>query len=223
MSQMVGTDFKLNSISDLRQEYKKDELLENKVPGDPFKLFAGWFENAAMDGVKEPNAMVLSTVSDGKPKARVVLLKDFSEKGFSFYTNYNSHKGQELDSNNFASVTFFWDKSERQVRIEGEIEKVSAQESDNYFHSRPIGSQIGAWVSQQSEKIEGRSVLEKKLTEMEEKFAGQSIIPRPDHWGGYLLKPQLMEFWQGRANRLHDRICYTLDDSGLWNFFRLSP
>lgn len=210
-----------STIQDFRVHYSLDNLDEKHVATNPFEQFEKWFENAVEAGILEPNAMFLATIEDNKPKGRVVLLKGVENEGFVFYTNYDSKKGKQLMENNFASMTFFWDKLERQVRIEGQIEKVSEQTSDEYFHSRPRGSQIGAWVSNQSEVINGREVLEQKLDEMMVKFEQVDVIPRPPHWGGYILFPSSFEFWQGRPNRLHDRLLFTKEDN--WKIERLSP
>lgn len=209
-------------VAALRQSYTRNELLEENVLENPIKQFGKWFTEALNAKILEPNAMTLSTVSDGKPHGRVVLLKGFDENGFSFYTNYRSNKGNEVAETPFASLTFFWGELERQVRIEGSIEKVSGAESDEYFHSRPRGSQIGAWVSNQSSVIAGREVIEQRLAELENEFKDVEIIPRPAHWGGYCVNPERIEFWQGRPNRLHDRILFTKvgDD---WKIERLSP
>lgn len=210
------------TIASLRQSYSQNELLEENVLENPFKQFGKWFEEALNAQVIEPNAMHLSTISVGKPHGRIVLLKGFDEKGFSFYTNYLSNKGQEIAETAFASLTFFWGDLERQVRIEGSIEQISGEESDEYFHSRPRGSQIGAWVSNQSTVIDGRKVLEERLEKLERDFKDSEIIPRPSHWGGYRIVPNKIEFWQGRPNRLHDRILFTkLGDE--WKIERLSP
>jgi pyridoxamine 5'-phosphate oxidase len=210
------------TIASLRQSYSQNELLEENVLETPFKQFGKWFEEALNAQVLEPNAMHLSTISAGKPHGRIVLMKGFDENGFSFYTNYQSNKGQEIAETTFAALTFFWGDLERQIRIEGSIEQVSGEESDEYFHSRPRGSQIGAWVSNQSTVIDGRKVLEKRLEELEKEFEGSEIIPRPAHWGGYRVVPNKIEFWQGRPNRLHDRILFTkVGDE--WKIERLSP
>lgn len=211
-----------SKIANLRNNYMLNELLENNVSQNPINQFTEWFNDALNSEMKEANAMVLSTVSSGKPKARVVLLKGFDENGFVFFTNYNSHKGAELEGNNFAALTFFWDVLERQVRVEGEISKLSVKESEEYFWSRPRESQIGAWVSHQSETILGRETLDEKLEFYNQKFASETVIPKPPHWGGYVLKPESLEFWQGRPNRLHDRILYSLENEN-WKIERLSP
>ena len=219
---MVGKSTKQNNLSDLRVNYDRDELLEQNIGSEPFSLFSDWMEAAKSGEIKEPNAMVLSTIRDEKPTARVVLLKGFDEKGFVFFTNYQSHKGIELEKNPNAAMTFFWDALQRQVRIEGIIEKVSEEESDQYFHSRPILSQIGAWVSNQSTVIKDRTVLEEKNAHLEKKYKNANPIPRPPHWGGYRLKPIEIEFWQGRQNRLHDRILFSKKENS-WQTDRLSP
>jgi len=211
-----------SNLAALRQSYFQNELLEENVLENPIKQFDKWFKEALDVQILEPNAMTISTVSDGKPHARIVLLKGYDENGFTFYTNYNSNKGKEVTETPFVSLTFFWGDLERQVRIEGSIEKVSEVESDDYYHSRPRGSQIGAWVSNQSSVIAGRAVMEQRLVELENEFKGEEIIPRPTHWGGYCVNPERIEFWQGRPNRLHDRILFTKfgDD---WKIERLSP
>lgn len=209
-------------ISNLRIHYEKSGLSEASASASPLDLFHSWFAGALQGGIREPNAMVLSTVSENRPHARVVLLKGASEEGFEFYTNYNSHKGAQLATNPYAALTFFYDLLERQIRVEGVIRKLSADRSDAYFHSRPRGSQIGAWVSHQSEKISSQQALEEKQKFYEEKFKDLEVIPRPDHWGGYLLVPESVEFWQGRPNRLHDRLLYTREGDS-WGISRLSP
>ncbi|HEY9695095.1 MAG TPA: pyridoxamine 5'-phosphate oxidase [Oculatellaceae cyanobacterium] len=211
------------TIADLRKNYTKSGLVETDVDSNPFKQFQKWFDQALAAQLPEPNAMTLATVSqDGKPRARIVLLKNFNEQGFVFYTNYNSQKGQEIAQNPWAALIFWWAELERQVRIEGSVEKVTKSESDEYFHSRPVGSQLGAWASQQSQVIDNREVLEHQLQELEEIYQNQNI-PRPTHWGGYRIVPQTIEFWQGRTNRLHDRLCYSLQEDHTWVIKRLSP
>jgi pyridoxamine 5'-phosphate oxidase len=210
------------TVANLRNNYTLNELSENIVSKNPYIQFAEWFKDALEAKLVEANAMVLSTIKDGRPSARVILLKGFDENGFVFYTNYKSHKGQELAVNNAACLTFFWDKLERQVRIEGFMEKVSEQDSDEYYWSRPRESQIGAWVSSQSEVISGRDILDEKLAFYQKEFENLEVIPRPPHWGGYVLKVERIEFWQGRPNRLHDRILFTQEGDN-WKIERLSP
>lgn len=209
-------------IAALRENYSKGSLDVQDVHVSPIEQFHKWFHEAIESKLPEPNAMVISTVSnDGKPSARVVLLKGF-DTGFTFFTNHLSRKGTELAENPNACITFFWVELERQVRIEGIIEKVTAEESDAYFQSRPIGSQIGAWVSNQSMVIDNREVLEEREQHLKDKF-GDNPIPRPPHWGGYRLIPNYVEFWQGRPSRLHDRIAYTKLEEHTWKIERLSP
>lgn len=212
------------NLAHLREEYSRQALDEKNVEASPFQQFNKWFNEAVDAGVKEPNAMVLSTVSsDGQPHGRVVLLKGIENECFVFFTNYLSNKGKDLESNNKASLTFFWADLERQVRIDGLVSKVSEQVSVAYYQSRPVGSQIGAWVSQQSEPVVDRQALEDKMVELTARFKGQDSIPKPPHWGGYQLLPHRMEFWQGRQSRLHDRILYEPTDKGVWMTKRLSP
>jgi len=212
---------KKTNIASLRQNYTRNELIEENVLKNPFLQFEKWFKEAIDSEILEPNAMCLSTVSNGKPSSRIVLLKGFDENGFVFFTNYKSHKGLDIEQNNHVAVNFFWAELERQVRIEGEIEKVSEEESEEYFHQRPISSQIGAWVSEQSNVIPNREVLEKRQVELEEQYK-DSVIPKPPHWGGYRVKPNKIEFWQGRPSRLHDRILFTIIENN-WKIERLSP
>ena len=211
-----------STISDLRKEYTLNGLDAADVSPDPLAQFRRWFDAALGANVPEPNAMHLSTVSaDGRPDGRIVLLKDVSDDGFVFYTNYTSRKGRELIDNPFAALTFFYAELERQIRVEGRVEQVSTSESDAYFNSRPRGSQIGAWVSQQSSVIENRDVLEEYQAKVEARFADQPV-PRPPHWGGFRVVPDTVEFWQGRPSRLHDRIRYRKDGHD-WVIERLSP
>ncbi|UPW17383.1 pyridoxamine 5'-phosphate oxidase [Agarivorans sp. TSD2052] len=197
-------------------------LPEPKGNEDPFTLFGDWFKQAEKSGIVLPESMTISSIgADGRPSARVVLLKDFDEKGFVFYTNYTSRKGQELDLNPVACLTFHWNILQRQVRIEGRVERVSHEESNQYFHTRGRGSQIGAWASQQSQVIAQRSLLEQRVEHYKQKFSNKDV-PLPDFWGGYRVIPDSIEFWQGKADRLHDRFRYTCDAKG-WKADRLSP
>lgn len=206
-----------------RKEYRQNELSEENLEKDPFRQFAHWFAAAEAAGMWEPNAMALATANRaGQPSVRMVLLKEFDERGFVFYTNYLSRKGKELAENPHAALLFWWGPLHRQIRIEGSVARVSAAESDAYFASRPPGSQIGAVVSQQSAVIPNRRVLEERFQALEEQAAG-GPIPRPEHWGGYRLAPNRFEFWQGRENRLHDRFEYRLEQNNRWQIVRLSP
>jgi len=208
------------SLADLRQVYQKSALLEADAAPSPIDQFARWFDEAQAGEVSEPNAMTLATVDgNGHPSARTVLLKGFDADGFVFYTNYLSRKGRELDAQPWASLLFFWQPLERQVRIEGPVARVSADESDAYFHSRPLGSRIGAWASKQSQPVT-RDELQAREAEFRTRYG--DAPPRPDHWGGYRLTPEAIEFWQGRPSRLHDRLCYQRD-GGDWRITRLSP
>lgn len=209
--------------ADIRRDYKLQTLSEKDVAEHPIKQFDKWWEQAINSNIDEVNAMTLATVSkDGQPSARIVLLKGYDDNGFVFFTNYNSRKGHELKDNNKACLVFFWKELERQIRIEGGIQKISTTNSDAYFTSRPTLSKIGAWASPQSETVPSRTYLEERLNEMEKNFNGKEI-QRPEHWGGYILQPNYIEFWQGREGRLHDRICYNLDDDGKWSTGRLAP
>ena len=211
------------SIADIRKDYQLQSLLETDVASNPFDQFNRWWDDAIKSELDEVNAMTLATASaTGMPSARIVLLKSVSADGFVFFTNYNSHKGKELLENPFGCLVFFWKELERQIRITGTIEKVSAAESDEYFYSRPVGSRIGAWASPQSSVIPSRETIETNIEKYEQEFAGTEIA-RPPHWGGYIVKPTLIEFWQGRPNRLHDRIQYTKQQEGSWKFDRLAP
>ena len=210
------------SIADIRKDYQLKSLSEYEVDQNPFTQFSVWWNEAVQSEIDEVNAMALSTVTSvGKPSSRIVLLKGYDEQGFVFFTNYSSDKGQQLAQNNFAALLFFWKELERQVRIEGVVSKVSVEESDAYFNSRPLGSRLGAWASPQSQKISDREVLNKELTKFTEQF-DQENIPRPAHWGGYRVRPNRIEFWQGRSNRLHDRILYEQDNDN-WQISRLAP
>lgn len=210
-------------LHDYRKSYEKGELSENSVDENPMQQFRKWFyEVQNSGGVDEVNAMTVNTIgTDGFPKGRVVLLKKYDEYGFYFYTNYESEKGKAIANNNKVSLSFFWPNMERQIIIKGTAEKTSEADSINYFHSRPKGSQLGAVVSHQSEVVESREVLEKNLAELEKKYETEEV-PKPDNWGGILVKPISIEFWQGRPNRLHDRIRYRLKDND-WVIERLAP
>jgi pyridoxamine 5'-phosphate oxidase len=190
---------------------------------DPLQQFGAWFAAALAANIRDVNAMSLATASaDGKPSVRTVLLKGFDERGFAFFTNYDSQKGREIDANPHAELVFYWVQLERQLRISGTVERTSREDSAAYFHSRPVGSQLGAWVSKQSEVIDARQVLESRLTQITERFEG-SDVPLPPHWGGYRVKPDMFEFWQGRPNRLHDRFRYSRQADGTWLIDRLAP
>ncbi|MGP0063325.1 MAG: pyridoxamine 5'-phosphate oxidase [Isosphaeraceae bacterium] len=210
-------------IDELRKDYQLFRLREEDVDPDPIRQFRVWFDHAVLSEVPEVNAMALaSSTPDGRPSVRIVLLRGIDERGFSFFTNYESRKGQELASNPYASVVFFWQGLERQIRIEGQVERVSAEESDRYFHGRPTGSRIGAWASPQSQIIPSREVLEAQIRDLESQYPDGSI-PRPPNWGGYRLVPDSIEFWQGRPSRLHDRLRYTRQSEGGWLIERLAP
>jgi pyridoxamine 5'-phosphate oxidase len=210
-------------LENLREDYTAASLSENNSKGDPIKQFDLWFTEAQDAKVPERNAMTLATATyDGRPSARIVLLKGYYDAGFIFYTNYLSRKGKEITKNPVAALTFFWPSMERQVRIEGTIEKLTKEQSEKYFQTRPKNSQIGAVVSPQSQEIADRDVIEKKWKELEEEYADKEV-PKPSFWGGYIVKPRLVEFWQGRTSRLHDRILYKKIDNKNWKKVRLAP
>lgn len=211
------------SISDLRREYSLGSLRRQDLLPDPIAQFRVWFDAALAAGLTEPNAMTLSTVTpDGKPSARIVLLKGVDERGFSFFSNYESRKGRELAANPNAALTFLWKEMERQVRVEGTVTKVSAEESEAYFRTRPRNSRLGAWGSHQSEVIANREVLEKNMADFQARYPGEDV-PLPPNWGGYIVKPMDIEFWQGQRSRLHDRLVYRRQPDDSWLVERLAP
>jgi len=210
-------------LADLRKDYSLAGLAEKDLARDPFRQFEKWFQEAEAAKIVEPNAMTLATATrDGRPSTRTVLLKSVDGRGFVFYTNYESRKGRELEANARAALLFPWTPLERQVIVEGAATKISREESEAYFHSRPLASQLSAWASAQSSIVSGRKVLEASLKEMEQKYAGQ-IVPLPPHWGGYRVAPETVEFWQGRRSRLHDRLRYRRGGDGGWIVERLAP
>ncbi len=220
----------MSNLADLRREYARAELTRDHVADDPIDQFEDWFDEVLDSEVEEPNAMTLSTAApDGTPSARIVLLKGLDARGFHFYTNYDSRKGTELSQNPHAALTFLWKPLERQVRIEGSVERMPGEESTEYFHSRPRGAQLGAWASPQSRVIGSRADLEQNLAEVEAQYGDHDEVPRPPHWGGYVVRPMQVEFWQGRPNRLHDRLRYRRPDEGntdegeSWTLERLAP
>ena len=213
----------MDYISRLRKEYTRAGLDESDAAPDPIEQFRGWFGDALAAELHEPNAMTLATATpEGRPSARVILIKGFDERGFIFYTNYEGRKAGELEANPHCALVFYWAELERQVRIEGRARRISDEESDAYFASRPRGSQLGAWVSEQSRSVENRGALEQRLRELEREYEGREI-PRPPFWGGYRVEPEVIEFWQGRENRLHDRLQYRRSEDGGWERERLQP
>lgn len=213
----------MGDLSDTRESYDKDILTLEKLSTDPIIQFERWYQEAERAGISEPNAMTLATADlNGQPSARTVLLKGFGPKGFAFYTNYTSQKAQEIASNPQGALLFFWKELQRQVRIEGEIVKASEDASISYFHSRPRGSQVSAWASPQSQEIK-EHYLQEKREEVLKRFEGVDPIPLPHFWGGYIVKPAVLEFWQGRENRYHDRFKFRLSDDGKWTIVRLAP
>ncbi len=213
----------MDHVARLRNEYTRAGLAEADAAPNPIAQFRIWFEEALAADLHEPNAMTLATATpDGKPSARVVLLKGFDERGFVFYTNYQGRKGREMERNPRAALVFYWGELERQVRIEGRVSRVAEEESDAYYASRPRGSRLGAWASEQSRPVESRAILESRLRALEAEYEGRNI-PRPPFWGGYRVEPEAVEFWQGRENRLHDRIFYRRKGDGGWKIERLQP
>jgi len=212
-----------NDLGDYRRVYKKKELSKKEISDNPLELFQNWFFEVESFGGIETNAMTISTISkDGFPKNRVVLLKKYTWEGFIFYTNYNSNKGKEIETNPNVCLSFFWHNLERQVIIRGKAEKIPENLSDGYFESRPDGSKLGAWASNQSEIVPSREYLDERLKSFEEKFKNKEI-ERPKHWGGFIVKPEIIEFWQGRPNRMHDRIIFSLQENFEWKIDRLAP
>jgi pyridoxamine 5'-phosphate oxidase len=212
-----------HSIADIRKDYKMAALSEDTIASNPIDQFDQWWKEALKSEILEVNAMTLATASnDGIPTARIVLLKGFDERGFIFYTNYKSYKGQQLEENPRACLVFFWKELERQVRITGVVTKLSDADNDEYYHSRPQESRIGAWASPQSQVIKDRQWLEHEVKQYVEQFKNKPV-QRPQHWGGYLVKPITIEFWQGGPGRLHDRIQYTLEENAKWKIERLAP
>ncbi len=213
----------MNDLASIRKDYSKASLDAKTVAKDPLTQFTEWFQEAVKAEVPEVNAMNLATVNEtGRPASRIVLLKGVEEKKFVFYTNYQSRKGKELDKNPACALTFFWPELERQVRVEGIATRIDEKRSEEYFQSRPRGSQIGAWASPQSSLISDRSLLEERVKQIEAKHKSEGPLPKPNQWGGYEVDPLMIEFWQGRPSRLHDRILYTKDD-GVWKINRLAP
>ncbi|MFZ9939556.1 MAG: pyridoxamine 5'-phosphate oxidase [Bacteroidia bacterium] len=220
----MKNDNPVHSVGQLRMEYEHGTLLESDLPMEPLELFDQWMREAINSGQTEPHAMHLSTIDvDGMPAGRIVLLRGYDVRGLTFYTNYSSDKGQQLEANPRAAATFFWPQSERQIRVTGFVTRVDAAESDAYFQSRPRESRLGAWASAQSQVLPGREALESSMEAMRMRYPSPLDIPRPPQWGGYRIKPIQYEFWQGRRSRLHDRLKYSTNDAGAWTITRLSP
>jgi pyridoxamine 5'-phosphate oxidase len=212
------------SLAGVREEYHRGRLTEERCERNPIVQFERWFKHAQAAELKEPNAMTLATATpDGRPSARVVLLKEVSDAGFVFYTNYSSRKARELETNPLAALTFYWPELERQVRVEGRVGRVPRGQSEAYFRMRPKGSRLGAWASHQSEVLPSREALERRLAELQQFYSDTDDIPTPVFWGGYVVAPDLIEFWEGRPNRLHDRLLYRKDGENAWSIQRLSP
>ena len=213
----------MDHVARLRKQYTRSGLDESEAAPDPIEQFRGWFEDALAADLHEPNAMTLATATpEGRSSARIVLVKGFDERGFVFYTNYGGRKARELEANPYCALVFYWGELERQVRVEGRVSRVSEEESDAYFASRPRGSRLGAWASEQSRPVGDRGTLERRLRELEREYEGREI-PRPPFWGGYRVEPEIIEFWQGRENRLHDRLLYRRAIDGGWIRERLQP
>ncbi len=216
--------YHLIMLHNVRQEYHSEGLEIHDMDASPIRQFHNWFQDVLKADIADPNAMTLSTcTADGRPSCRIVLLKDYTEEGFTFFTNYESKKGREMADNPFVSLNFFWKELHRQIRIEGQVEKLPEEDSRIYFQSRPRGSQIGAWASPQSGFIENRDALDKKVDDVQKRFEGQDVLPLPPFWGGYLVVPDALEFWQGQPSRLHDRFLYERDGDGGWGISRLAP
>jgi pyridoxamine 5'-phosphate oxidase len=212
------------ALAEEQEDYCRGGLNEQSCETNPIVQFERWIKDAQAADLKEPNALTLATATaQGRPSARVVLLKEVSDLGFVFYTNYGSRKALEIETNPFAALTFYWAELERQVRVEGEVQRVPREQSESYFRTRPKGSRLGAWASRQSEVLPGREPLEAKLAELEMQYAATDEVPTPEFWGGYCVVPETIEFWQGRPNRLHDRLRYRKDSAGTWKIERLSP
>jgi pyridoxamine 5'-phosphate oxidase len=212
------------SLADLREDYGRAPLGEQNCDSNPIVQFERWFQDAQSSECNEPNAMTLATATaQGRPSARIVLLKEVSDAGFVFYTNYCSRKAQEIETNPFAALTFYWPELERQVRVEGRIERISRERTEGYFHSRPKGSRLGAWASHQSRVLASREPLDASWAELQERYADSDEIPVPEFWGGYCVTPESIEFWQGRSNRMHDRLRYRRTGEDGWVIERLAP